>query len=166
VVCDDQNACTNDACVEGECEYTEIICNDNDPCTTDECVEGDCVYTDTGLDAEVTGTNPTSCDACDGTARVISTGGTPPYSYLWSTGDTTDVIGVVPPPFNGTRKCINSGGPQYIASTGDTFLIDQLYSPGSPGTVSYSNPTNPPIAGTIDDALYSNERNVVGTGDL
>ncbi len=38
-------------------------------------------------------TNYVSCaGSCDGTARVISFGGVPPYTYLWSTGATTDSI--------------------------------------------------------------------------
>jgi hypothetical protein len=45
VSCDDDNLCTIDTCVEGECVNTPIVCNDRNPCTDDECVEGDCVFT-------------------------------------------------------------------------------------------------------------------------
>ncbi len=43
--CDDQNACTNDRCQEGACEYSNRIggCNDGDPCTSgDVCTDGVC----------------------------------------------------------------------------------------------------------------------------
>lgn len=35
--CDDQNACTTEACVEGVCSWTPIDCDDGDPCTFDWC---------------------------------------------------------------------------------------------------------------------------------
>lgn len=43
------------------------------------------------LSAAITAsTDPTCATVCDGTAQVTATGGTPPYTYLWSTGGTTD----------------------------------------------------------------------------
>ena len=39
IVCNDQDACTTDACVNGVCVYTPIVCNDQDVCTTDACDE-------------------------------------------------------------------------------------------------------------------------------
>ena len=35
--CNDSNACTNDACVDGACRYTSVSCNDANVCTTDSC---------------------------------------------------------------------------------------------------------------------------------
>ncbi|MBW8050471.1 MAG: T9SS type A sorting domain-containing protein [Cytophagales bacterium] len=35
---------------------------------------------------------PATCGSNNGTATVTATGGTTPYTYLWSTGDTTDSI--------------------------------------------------------------------------
>ena len=40
----------------------------------------------------VISTTPTTCGASDGTASVTVTGGTPPYAYLWGSGDTTASI--------------------------------------------------------------------------
>ena len=71
VVCDDEEVCTDDECVDGECVYTNntaecddavactendvcadgvcagtaMVCDDADACTDDECVDGACVYT-------------------------------------------------------------------------------------------------------------------------
>jgi hypothetical protein len=44
--CNDGNACTTDACVNGSCVHTAITCNDNNACTTDTCnTATGCVYT-------------------------------------------------------------------------------------------------------------------------
>ena len=46
VVCDDGNACTADACVDGDCVSTPVAayCDDHDPCTVqDRCLAGLCV---------------------------------------------------------------------------------------------------------------------------
>jgi hypothetical protein len=66
------------------------------------------------------------------------------------------------PPFNGTEICINAGGTQ-IEFSGDTFLVDQLYSPGVPATATFVNNN----AGLVIDELYRSERNAVppGTGN-
>jgi len=45
VVCDDGYACTNDACLNGTCIFVPISCYDTDPCTVDACVGGQCVFT-------------------------------------------------------------------------------------------------------------------------
>ncbi len=37
LICNDNNACTTDACVGSGCAYTPIICDDGDACTTDGC---------------------------------------------------------------------------------------------------------------------------------
>lgn len=70
LVCNDNNACTSDACVNGACQFTNLTgacndgngcttndvcsagtcagtpinCNDNNPCTTDSCSNGACQY--------------------------------------------------------------------------------------------------------------------------
>ncbi|MFH1532422.1 MAG: LamG-like jellyroll fold domain-containing protein [Pseudomonadota bacterium] len=55
--CDDDNPCTDDACVEGEgCENTavadkaEFACDDGNPCTDDACVSGACANPPKPLD--------------------------------------------------------------------------------------------------------------------
>lgn len=45
-----------------------------------------------GLQAIVTTGNESVCGACDGYAAVTATGGTAPYSYLWSTGSTAATL--------------------------------------------------------------------------
>ena len=49
--CDDNNDCTEDKCVEGQCSHTDddgVLCNDGDPCTiNDICMRGQCSGIDT-----------------------------------------------------------------------------------------------------------------------
>lgn len=44
------------------------------------------------LNATITNVAATCSTACDGAATVIAGGGTPPYSYLWSSGATTQNV--------------------------------------------------------------------------
>jgi hypothetical protein len=37
ISCDDQDACTIDACVKGVCRHTQVSCDDKDACTADSC---------------------------------------------------------------------------------------------------------------------------------
>jgi len=180
--CGDNNACTIDECINGVCRYTPVACNDNEPCTIDVCVGTGCQYTPINCDdqdpctvdlclgvdgcvnlptvitVDISGVNPSACGVCDGSASAVVSGGTPPYTYLWSTGETTQSIGIATPPFNGTSKCINAGGLQFVAGDGDIFLVDQNFS-GSTST--YTNNTVADIAGTTDDLLFRTERNNV-----
>ena len=56
--CDDGDLCTDDACVNGLCENTDVDCDDGDLCTTDSCDAdtGDC------LNEEVVCDEGQSCD--------------------------------------------------------------------------------------------------------
>lgn len=45
MVCDDNDDCTTDACVDGECVFTPMDCDDDDPCTDDWCSLGICFNT-------------------------------------------------------------------------------------------------------------------------
>ncbi len=63
------------------------------------------------LELTVTKTNVTCFGENDGTATVVATGDTPPYDYLWSTGDTTaTVTGLEPGTYTvtvrGTAGCV------------------------------------------------------------
>ncbi|MCH8879766.1 MAG: S8 family serine peptidase [Planctomycetes bacterium] len=59
--CDDMDPCTDDSCVDGVCVNTPIICDDMDACTTDACVDGMCVFTDINCDDG----NVCTDDSCD-----------------------------------------------------------------------------------------------------
>ncbi len=62
--CDDGNACTDDACSDGECVYTnnENPCDDGQACSeSDICSDGVCAGTAVGCDDG----NPCTTDSCD-----------------------------------------------------------------------------------------------------
>ena len=66
VTCDDENSCTEDACVAGEgCTYaplSAIACDDSDECTADDfCDEGLCLGIDVACDDE----DPCTMDFCN-----------------------------------------------------------------------------------------------------
>jgi N-acetylneuraminic acid mutarotase len=68
--CNDGNACTTDACSNGQCIGTPISCDDNNACTTDTCslcTPGSRVFTASG-----TFQVPTECS---GNVRVLVVGG-------------------------------------------------------------------------------------------
>ena len=68
----DANGCL----AEGETEVLEADCND--------------------IAVDIDETNP-SCDGeVDGTVTALPSGGTPPYTYLWTTGDTTQTVDSLP----------------------------------------------------------------------
>lgn len=69
--CDDNNQCTIDTCVNGECQHNEVPledwkpCDDGDPCTyPDACIYGEC--TSVGK-VDCDDKNPCTEDACTGT---------------------------------------------------------------------------------------------------
>jgi endoglucanase len=70
--CNDDNPCTNDACVSGTCTYTNntASCNDNNLCTVnDVCSGGTC----SGTPANCNDNNPCTADSCSpGTGCINS----------------------------------------------------------------------------------------------
>lgn len=48
--------------------------------------------TGTGMNVTLNGTNETCVNACDGAISSVVSGGTSPYAYNWSTGNTTNAI--------------------------------------------------------------------------
>ncbi len=48
------------------------------------------------LNASISGNDPTCAGSTNGSAMVVASGGTPPYTYLWNTGATTPVITGLP----------------------------------------------------------------------
>lgn len=55
VECDDNNLCTDDSCLAGECihEYNSIPCDDEDQCTTDDqCLAGTCTGSPAGCQCQ------------------------------------------------------------------------------------------------------------------
>ena len=102
VSCDDNNACTVDACdALGGCSHTPVVCNDGDACTTDSCnpLDGQCVYA------------PLVCDdgdACNG-VETCSAGACVPGTPVTCTPlDQCHVAGVCDPE---TGVCSNPNAP-------------------------------------------------------
>ena len=76
--CDDSNECTDDACVDGACVYTNNTssCDDGNVCTTgDTCADGACVPGAANNDPCDDGNACTTNDTCSG---GVCTGGVPP----------------------------------------------------------------------------------------
>lgn len=66
--CEDNDACTINQCVSGECVFTPIDCDDGDPCTVDTCDNGNCIHTPKDCDDG----NPCTIDTCDNGVCVHS----------------------------------------------------------------------------------------------
>lgn len=80
------------AMAPGTYEYTYTV--GEEPCPMDEAVFTVIIYPE--LDVEVTSTDA-SCGEDDGTATATASGGAEPYSYEWSTGETTpEITGLAP----------------------------------------------------------------------
>src|SRR5256885_4470 len=78
--CDDGNACTRgDSCnADGRCVGEPLVCNDDNPCTADACVDGQCVFSPTVGASCNDGNACTTEDRCVQTpAGVTGCQGTP-----------------------------------------------------------------------------------------
>ena len=65
--CDDQNACTQDACAAGNCTHTPTSgpCDDGNPCTSDDhCVGGTCILTNAADGTSCDDGNPCASGQC------------------------------------------------------------------------------------------------------
>ncbi|MEM7656273.1 MAG: T9SS type A sorting domain-containing protein [Bacteroidota bacterium] len=80
--------------------------------------------------AATTSSTPANCAANDGTATVTVTAGTPPYTILWSTGDTTATIDSLVASFY-TVNVMDSNGCEFfgsvtVGSLGQGATIDSV----------------------------------------
>ncbi|MCD6367234.1 MAG: right-handed parallel beta-helix repeat-containing protein, partial [Bacteroidales bacterium] len=81
-------ATTEDISGLGAGNYSVTV-TDDFGCTNNDNVT---ITEPTQLIISVTTTDETCSGSCDGSATVITSGGTPPYSYLWSSGQNTVTI--------------------------------------------------------------------------
>lgn len=83
------NGMTNDT-ITSLCpgDYTVTI-TDSNSCINIQTVH---IAEPTAISAYITAEDMPCEDVCQGTAMIIASGSTPPYSYLWSNGETTNSI--------------------------------------------------------------------------
>jgi hypothetical protein len=65
--------------------------------TPNGCVSSEEVVIGEDIDITVSQINPSTCGIADGTATVIVSGGTGPYTYVWSNGETEETNSTLPP---------------------------------------------------------------------
>ena len=70
-----------------------VVVTDENECTAGETIE---LMESAPIDIMISSTNETGAGSMDGTASTDPSGGTAPYSYLWSNGDTTQNIDGLP----------------------------------------------------------------------
>lgn len=98
-----------------------------------------------GLNGFPTATDASCANVCDGSVTgLIPTGGTAPYTYLWSNGATSqDVIGLCPGVYNGTITDAN--GCTLSSPTGFTI--------GSPTAINIAGTVTDPTAAGNDGSI-------------
>jgi gliding motility-associated-like protein len=107
----------------------------------------------TVLNLGVTGTDPTCFNACNGTLTSTPTGGTTPYSYLWSPGGMTTQ--------NVTGLCAGTYTLQVIDAHG--CIVFKPYTLNNPGAVTATTATtNVTCSGLCNGASTGNP--LTGTG--
>lgn len=100
------------------------------------------------LDAAITGTNISCNGSADGIADLIVSGGSTPYTYLWSTGAITqDLSGLSPGTYSVTltdaNNCMDTSGviiTEPVALTSTTSETDASCNGGNDGSITV-NPT-------------------------
>lgn len=95
----------------------------------------------TAITSSVTGTDPTSCVVDNGTADLTVSGGTPPYTYLWSNGSTQEDPTDLP-----------AGNNTVTITDANLCTATESITLGNPPTVTatISNPTDPLCNGSTD----------------
>ena len=68
--------------------YTVVVTDDNG-CTAQATYT---IFSNASVVVNINGTAPTGVGANNGTATALASGGFPPYTYLWSNGETTQTI--------------------------------------------------------------------------
>jgi len=121
--CDDDDACTEDACDSGDCTHTTLTCDDTNPCTTDACdsdagcqhtaIEGctDAATTSPSGGAATTDSTGTATGgAATGSAGTSGTGG--------GTGDGIGISGSPAPGSGGASSASSTAGGTSLTSNG------------------------------------------------
>jgi hypothetical protein len=120
--------------------YTVTV-TDANGCTTSEMVS---VTEPAALAANTSSTDETVAGANDGTATAAPTGGTPPYTYSWSSGQTTAMISGLMPG-NYTVNITDANG---CTTAGTIFImggatgIDDMLQAGIQELVTFPNPSS------------------------
>ncbi len=89
-----------------------------------------------------------TCGASNGSARVTANGGSPGYTYLWSTGFSTDSISGIPAATYTVTVSDQSG-----CSASQSVVVQDLSGP----SLSISNITNPSCYGASDGAATTTQ---------
>jgi len=112
-----------------------ITVTDDNGCTETDSVE--ILQPDTSIVLQTSTVN-SNCGMEDGSATVIASGGTPPYTYLWENGDTEDTAdslgaGTHPVTVTDAHLCLDS--------------VDVIVTDNGAGSLSFSNITDNPCFG-------------------
>ncbi|MFH1320977.1 MAG: PKD domain-containing protein [Bacteroidota bacterium] len=124
--------------ITGMCQGTYTVwVTDNSGCSSNQSVT---INQPQPISSNITTTDAT-CSLCDGSATANPTGGTPPYSYLWTGGDTTQTD---------TGLCQGSYNLQITDSNGCAYDTTFIIYNASGFTASISSVTNASCNGVCD----------------
>lgn len=91
------------------------------------------------LNTQSSQTNPTSPGGCNGTASVLAQGGLPPYTYLWYSGNTSNVIAGPSTTITGlTNLCAGTYNVQITDSATPQTLVSGIFVITEPSPISGS----------------------------
>lgn len=101
-----------------------VTITDGNQCTLDACA---LIAGTDPLDVTVETQNSNDCNdgICSGSATAMATGGTPPYGYLWSSGEDTESIDSACAGFNQTLLVFDANG-CFVETTYDIFCLGIL----------------------------------------